>query len=249
MDQYHLWYGKHVHIDNLYTSPKLFKDLYIQNIGACVKYRDCPSVTTNALTRKSCRGTVRWIRDGLLVEVGEHRNSTVLFCIWFSVEVAYNMFVLLFLMFYIRLPINVTNICVFALHILFLFHIVSEVLCHQKPSFWKCEGGCHQVIRCLVKTLCVFIKCMHLVMIEGCSHSFTCKFGHEGRTLGNQQDFRDSHLWVAYSTITRMYSCPRSDFGMTLADPFQSTLNFFLGGETQKVGGNLKRVVFIEKMC
>lgn len=65
--------GYHVYVDNFYTSPKLFRDLLAQNIGACGTYRDnrkdCPRTESNALTKKSPRGSIRWIRDGPLVFV------------------------------------------------------------------------------------------------------------------------------------------------------------------------------------
>lgn len=64
----HLGSGFHLYVDNFYTSPKLFKDLFKRNIGACGTYRDnrrdCPRT-------HSCypRGSIRWIRDGPLVFV------------------------------------------------------------------------------------------------------------------------------------------------------------------------------------
>ncbi|KAJ8399418.1 hypothetical protein AAFF_G00411300, partial [Aldrovandia affinis] len=65
--------GYHVYMDNFYTSPKLFRDLLALNIGACGTYRDnrkdCPRTESNALTKKSPRGSIRWIRDGPLVFV------------------------------------------------------------------------------------------------------------------------------------------------------------------------------------
>ncbi|XP_035241192.1 piggyBac transposable element-derived protein 4-like [Anguilla anguilla] len=65
--------GYYVYMDNFYTSPKLFRDLYGQNFGACGTYREnrkeCPRTACNALTKKSGRGALRWIRDGPLVFV------------------------------------------------------------------------------------------------------------------------------------------------------------------------------------
>ncbi|XP_064179982.1 activating transcription factor 7-interacting protein 1 isoform X1 [Anguilla rostrata] len=65
--------GYHVYMDNFYTSPKLFRDLYRQNFGACGTYRDnrkeYPQPACNALTKSSGRGALRWIRDGPLVFV------------------------------------------------------------------------------------------------------------------------------------------------------------------------------------
>ncbi|XP_060788789.1 piggyBac transposable element-derived protein 4-like [Neoarius graeffei] len=63
--------GYHMYMDNFYTSPKLFKDLYAAKFGACGTYResrrDCPHSNLNALTKHSPRGTIRWIRDGPVV--------------------------------------------------------------------------------------------------------------------------------------------------------------------------------------
>uniref|UniRef100_A0A4W6G6E2 PiggyBac transposable element-derived protein domain-containing protein n=1 Tax=Lates calcarifer TaxID=8187 RepID=A0A4W6G6E2_LATCA len=65
--------GYHVYLDNFYTSPQLFFNLASMTSGVCGTYRDnrkgCPTGRKNALTRKSERGTVRWIREGSLVFV------------------------------------------------------------------------------------------------------------------------------------------------------------------------------------
>ncbi|CAM4720998.1 unnamed protein product [Leuciscus chuanchicus] len=65
--------GYHVYMDNFYTSPKLLKDLFAMKFGACGTYRDnrkdCPRDATNSLSKKSARGSIRWIRDGPLVFV------------------------------------------------------------------------------------------------------------------------------------------------------------------------------------
>ncbi|XP_041664718.1 piggyBac transposable element-derived protein 4-like [Cheilinus undulatus] len=65
--------GYNLYVDNFYTSPKLFKDLYKMKIGACGTYRDnrkgCPRTTRNALTKNSPRGSIRWIREDPLVYV------------------------------------------------------------------------------------------------------------------------------------------------------------------------------------
>ncbi|KAF4086475.1 hypothetical protein AMELA_G00106810 [Ameiurus melas] len=65
--------GYHVFMDDFYTSPKLFRDLHSQSFGACGTYREhrkgCPRATSNALTEKSGRGAIRWIRDGPVVFV------------------------------------------------------------------------------------------------------------------------------------------------------------------------------------
>ena len=73
IDRAYLGSGYHVYMDNFYTSPKLFNDLYADKFGACGTYRDfrkeCPRTAVNALSKKSPRGTFRWIRDGYLVFV------------------------------------------------------------------------------------------------------------------------------------------------------------------------------------
>ncbi|KAK9522077.1 hypothetical protein VZT92_018567 [Zoarces viviparus] len=65
--------GFHLYVDRFYTSPKLFKDLFSLNIGACGTYKDnrrgCPRTDSNALRKKDPRGSIRWIRDGPLVFV------------------------------------------------------------------------------------------------------------------------------------------------------------------------------------
>ncbi|ROL03908.1 PiggyBac transposable element-derived protein 4 [Anabarilius grahami] len=72
---YHTFLGSgyHVYMDNFYTSPKLLKDLFAVKFGACGTYRDnrkdCPRNAANSLSKKSARGSIRWIRDGPLVFV------------------------------------------------------------------------------------------------------------------------------------------------------------------------------------
>ncbi|KAM3837926.1 piggyBac transposable element-derived protein 4-like [Diretmus argenteus] len=65
--------GYHVYVDNFYTSPKLFLDLASLKFGACGTYREnrkgVPRDRANALTKKSVRGSIRWIREGSLVFV------------------------------------------------------------------------------------------------------------------------------------------------------------------------------------
>ncbi|XP_028979835.1 piggyBac transposable element-derived protein 4-like [Esox lucius] len=65
--------GYHVYLDNYYSSPKLFKDLFDIKMGACGTMREgrqgFPKSTENALTKKSPRGTLRWIREGSLLFV------------------------------------------------------------------------------------------------------------------------------------------------------------------------------------
>ncbi|XP_047657493.1 piggyBac transposable element-derived protein 3-like [Tachysurus fulvidraco] len=73
MNKSSLGSGYNVYVDNFYSSPKLFMDLYSMNFGACGTYRDnrrgCPCTTTNSMTKKDPRGTIRWIRDNPLVFV------------------------------------------------------------------------------------------------------------------------------------------------------------------------------------
>ncbi|XP_045922875.1 piggyBac transposable element-derived protein 4-like isoform X1 [Micropterus dolomieu] len=65
--------GYHIYCDNFYTSPKLFQHLSSLNFGACGTYRegrkDTPKSTVNAISKKSQRGSIRWIRDGNLLFV------------------------------------------------------------------------------------------------------------------------------------------------------------------------------------
>ena len=59
--------GYIVYTDNFYTSPLLYRHLRQQGFGACGTYRQgrvgVPTTMENSLTRKSPRGTIRWIRD------------------------------------------------------------------------------------------------------------------------------------------------------------------------------------------
>lgn len=62
--------GYILYCDHFYTSPKLFKHLGQQGFGACGTYRDrvgFPKTKENALTQKSPRGSIRWIREGSLL--------------------------------------------------------------------------------------------------------------------------------------------------------------------------------------
>nr|XP_055042852.1 piggyBac transposable element-derived protein 4-like [Misgurnus anguillicaudatus] len=65
--------GYHVYMDNFYTSPKLLTDMFAMKFGACGTYRDfrkeCPRDATNALSKQSPRGSIRWIRNGPLLFV------------------------------------------------------------------------------------------------------------------------------------------------------------------------------------
>ncbi|XP_022604863.1 piggyBac transposable element-derived protein 4-like [Seriola dumerili] len=59
--------GYAIYTDNFYTSPLLFRHLRQQGFGACGTYRQgrvgVPTTQENALTKKSPRGSIRWIRD------------------------------------------------------------------------------------------------------------------------------------------------------------------------------------------
>uniref|UniRef100_A0A3B4Y3E2 PiggyBac transposable element-derived protein domain-containing protein n=1 Tax=Seriola lalandi dorsalis TaxID=1841481 RepID=A0A3B4Y3E2_SERLL len=64
--------GYTIYTDNFYTSPLLFRHLRQQGFGACgtlifFLYRQgrvgVPTTQENALTKKSPRGSIRWIRD------------------------------------------------------------------------------------------------------------------------------------------------------------------------------------------
>ncbi|XP_016521942.1 piggyBac transposable element-derived protein 4-like [Poecilia formosa] len=65
--------GYHIYCDNFYTSPTLFSHLYELGFGACGTFRSTrigvPKTTKNALTKKSPRGSIRWIREGPLIFV------------------------------------------------------------------------------------------------------------------------------------------------------------------------------------
>lgn len=84
LDPSFLGSGYHLYVDNFYTSPKLFKDLYDMKIGACGTYRenrkDCPQAPNNALTKKDPRGTLRWIREGPLVFVKWMDSKEISIC-------------------------------------------------------------------------------------------------------------------------------------------------------------------------
>uniref|UniRef100_A0A3B5M8V3 PiggyBac transposable element-derived protein domain-containing protein n=1 Tax=Xiphophorus couchianus TaxID=32473 RepID=A0A3B5M8V3_9TELE len=57
-----------IYMDNFYSSPNLFMDLSRMKFGACGTYSSLRG-RGNALTKKSKRGSVRWIREGSLVFV------------------------------------------------------------------------------------------------------------------------------------------------------------------------------------
>uniref|UniRef100_A0A3B5R3B2 PiggyBac transposable element-derived protein domain-containing protein n=1 Tax=Xiphophorus maculatus TaxID=8083 RepID=A0A3B5R3B2_XIPMA len=65
--------GYHIYCDNFYTSPALFCHLHKLGFGACGTFRNStvgvPKTTKNALTKKSPRGSIRWLREGPLIFV------------------------------------------------------------------------------------------------------------------------------------------------------------------------------------
>lgn len=63
----------HMYTDNFYYSPKLFKALHAEKTAACGTYKenrnDCPRPSDYALTKKSARGSIRWMREPPIVFV------------------------------------------------------------------------------------------------------------------------------------------------------------------------------------
>ncbi|KAG1934083.1 piggyBac transposable element-derived protein 4-like isoform X2 [Pimephales promelas] len=84
LDKKVLGSGYHVYMDDFYTSPKLLTDLFAMKFGACGTYRDYrkdfPQSSSNSLTKKSSRGSIRWIRDGPLVYVKWMDKQVVSVC-------------------------------------------------------------------------------------------------------------------------------------------------------------------------
>ena len=65
--------GYIVYTDNFYASPLLYTHLSQQGFRACGTYRQgrvgVPTTKENALTKRSPRGSIRWVRDGDLLTV------------------------------------------------------------------------------------------------------------------------------------------------------------------------------------
>ncbi|KAL1279170.1 hypothetical protein QQF64_025843 [Cirrhinus molitorella] len=73
MDPSFLGRGYHLYVNNFYTSPELFRDLYARGFVACGTFRDsrrnAAHTERNALTSQSPRGAIRWIRHQELLFV------------------------------------------------------------------------------------------------------------------------------------------------------------------------------------
>ncbi|XP_016422961.1 piggyBac transposable element-derived protein 4-like [Sinocyclocheilus rhinocerous] len=65
--------GYVIYCDNFYTSPLLFRHLHQLGFGTCGTYREgrvgVPSTKQNALNKRSPRGSIRWIRNDVLLFV------------------------------------------------------------------------------------------------------------------------------------------------------------------------------------
>ncbi|XP_059402818.1 piggyBac transposable element-derived protein 4-like [Carassius carassius] len=76
--------GYHVYMDDFYTSPKLFTDLFALKFGACGAYREQRKgflkTAANSLSSDSTMGSIRWIRDGPLVCVKWMDTQVVSVC-------------------------------------------------------------------------------------------------------------------------------------------------------------------------
>lgn len=80
----HLGTGYHLYVDTFYTSTALFHDLHQLKIGACGTINDnrqgFPRCRENALTAKSNRGEIRWIRDKELLFIKWKDTRQVSMC-------------------------------------------------------------------------------------------------------------------------------------------------------------------------
>ncbi|XP_030591067.1 piggyBac transposable element-derived protein 4-like [Archocentrus centrarchus] len=76
--------GYIVYTNNFYTTPRLYRHLSQQGFGACGTYREgrsgVPTACKNALTKKSPRGSIRWLRDGDLLFVKWMDSREVSLC-------------------------------------------------------------------------------------------------------------------------------------------------------------------------
>ncbi|KAA8584635.1 hypothetical protein FQN60_008420, partial [Etheostoma spectabile] len=76
--------GYKLFVDNLYTSPELFRDLLKKKIWACGTIRQqrigFPRDRLGGLDRKAPRGSIRWIREGPVVFIQWRDTRDVLMC-------------------------------------------------------------------------------------------------------------------------------------------------------------------------
>lgn len=76
--------GYHLYVDNIDTSPQLFKDLLRHSVGACGTVRPSqvgfPKAALNDFTRNESWGNVRWIRDEDLLFVKWKDMREVVMC-------------------------------------------------------------------------------------------------------------------------------------------------------------------------
>uniref|UniRef100_A0AAV2KBW4 PiggyBac transposable element-derived protein domain-containing protein n=1 Tax=Knipowitschia caucasica TaxID=637954 RepID=A0AAV2KBW4_KNICA len=76
--------GYHLYVDDFYTSPHLFRDLFARHIGACGAIKTnrigFPRTSSNNLSRVDPRGSVRWIRENELLFVKRKGTREQVFC-------------------------------------------------------------------------------------------------------------------------------------------------------------------------
>ncbi|XP_068440772.1 piggyBac transposable element-derived protein 4-like [Clinocottus analis] len=76
--------GYHVYMEALFTSSKLFMTLHECGLAACGAYSEhregFPQTDVNALTNRSARGSIRWMRDGPIVYVKWVNDREISLC-------------------------------------------------------------------------------------------------------------------------------------------------------------------------